>query len=157
MMPSNPVDEAYDQWYLSVDGETPVSAFIAGAEWGREQERSRYEGLLARLVNEASFYRSCIASGERLNDEDNARWRELTLDGFGVWASNRAALTLSAPAEKEGATPLCDAEAGANSATDYQLWECRLPAGHSGEHKAISPSSASWTDASTFYPAEKEG
>lgn len=125
-MPSNPVDEAHEDYinrrvafaeenWRTYLNEKPILVsgaraheisysfgVLVGQDFVREQERSRYEGLLARLVNEASFYRSCIASGERLNDEDNARWLELTLDGFGVWASNRAALTPSAPAEKEG-------------------------------------------------------
>lgn len=46
----------------------------------------------------------------------------------------------------------CGAQTGANWSTEYRLWDCRLPTGHYGEHRAVEPASASWTDASCVWP-----
>jgi hypothetical protein len=45
----------------------------------------------------------------------------------------------------------CGAEAGANHATDYELWTCELPRGHLGAHISFEIGGGEWTDATTRY------
>ena len=54
----------------------------------------------------------------------------------------------------------CAAQTGSNSATDYNLWECALAAGHEGAHVATPQSCdnshASWTDATTWLTSPEQ-